>query len=232
MAMFRYPDPTPIMPQLQGFSIKKRALTAAPVFPAVSGRETTVLTQAFPLWEFELTYEYLRSGTDNITSYQQYLALREYEKIATLFLACKGRYGRFFFSDPGDNSRSVQTIGTGNGVRTRFRVVRSLGIGAMTSVEPVGGVDLADFIPLVEVNGSPVDPGDFYIDGNDLQTLVFFSPPVGAITMKFYYYYYCQFMEDLQDFEEFMANLHRISTLKFRSTKDCATDSVNPYIFL
>lgn len=219
------------MPQLQGFSIKKRAVTATPVFPAVNGRETTVLTQAFPIWEFELTYEFLRTGTDNVIAYQQYLALREYEKIAAVFLACKGRYGRFFFGDPGDRSRPAQYIDTGDGVRTRFRVVRSLSSGALTSIEPVGGVDMANAIS-VTVNGSPAAPGSFYIDANDLQTLVFFSPPVGQIIMSFYYFYYCQFMEDIQHFEEFMANLHRVATLKFRSTKDCATDSVNPYMLV
>jgi hypothetical protein len=234
VAMFRYPDPTPIMPQLQGFSIKKKATMNGTVFPSVSGRETRILTQAFPLWEFELTYEALRTRTENIDPYTQYNALTQYEKIAAVFLACKGRYGRFFFADPGDNSRTGQFIGTGNGSRTRFRVVRSISTGPLTFVEPVGGVNITSHIPVVKLNGVVQSGGSWFIDSNDLQTLTFFSPPSAGVTilMDFYYYYYCQFLDDLQNFEEFMYNLHRIASLKFRSTKDCATDSVDPYMFL
>jgi hypothetical protein len=226
--MFRFPDPTPILPQLQTFNIKKRPLLPGTVFPSVSGRETSILTQAFPVWEFELIFDGLRTQTENVTFYQRYLGLNEYERIAAVFLTCLGRYGRFFYSDKSDHSRLDQIIATGDGSRTRFRIIRSVGtLGGLNFSEPIGGINLTDFTPIVKVSEVP-QLGNWLIE-DDLQTIAFNDPPFGLITMDFWYYYYCEWMNDKNDFEEFVTNLHRSEGVKFRSTKDCAEDALNPY---
>ncbi len=228
--MFRYPDPTPTLVQLQGFSVKKTPVWATTVPIAISGTETQILTQAFPLWAFELTYELLRTKTQNITPDTQWRNFVEYEQIAVLFLACKGQYGRFFFQDPSDCSRAGQLIGIGNGVWTDFRLVRTFGYGSLAFTEPVGAIDLSQTIT-VYLDGV-VAAGWSILD--DLQTIQFTSAP-GAdvqITIDFHYLFYCRFLEDVVDFEEFMNDLHTLRSLRFRSTKDCRSDAPNPYFLM
>jgi hypothetical protein len=228
--MFRFPNPTPILPQLQTFGIKKRPLLPGTVFPSISGRETSILTQASPVWEFELVYESLRTQTENVTFYQQYIGHNDYERIAAVFLTCLGRYGRFFYHDRSDYSRFDQIIASGDGVKTRFRIIRSVGtLGGLNFSEPIGGIDILNFTPIVKINEVP-QLSNWLIE-NDLQTIAFNTAPgAGAlITMDFWFYYYCEWLNDNNDFEEFMRNLHRSTGVKFRSTKDCAEGAPNPY---
>lgn len=231
--MFRFPDPTPILPQLQSFSIKKKPLTGAAVFPAVSSEETQVLTHAYPLWEFELTYEGLRTKTQNITPDLEWRFYQEYERILAVFIAVRGQYGRFYYKDHSDFSRELQFIGVGNGTTTRFRLIRTIGRGDLATIEPVGGVSFEQ-IPIIYVNGVPQAVDAWFIDANDYQTLEFFvAPPNGTtIAAKFYYYYYCRFVEDLPKFEEFVRNLHMLQGFRFRSTKDCGPNTPNGYPFV
>lgn len=211
---------------LQGFSVHKKIVTASNIFQTVRGNETRVLTQAFPVWEFQLTYEGLRTETENIIKYDQYSQLTDYERILAVFLTCKGSYGRFFFSDPSDYSRGDQFIGVGNSVRTKFRLVRTIGSGGLEYTEPVGGADLS-FTPIVKVNGV-VQPFGWLVL-SDFQTLEFSSPPIGNVTITYQYFYYCRFTKDIEEFEEFAHNLHSMQTLEFRSTKDTDRMTPNPW---
>ena len=199
-------------------------------YSSVNGADTQILTHAYPLWEFELTYESLRTQTQNIIPYTQWPDFNQYERIAAVFLACRGQYGRFYYRDHSDSSRTLQFIDVGNGVRKRFRMIRSFGQGDLVTFEPVGGVDLGTAIPIIYVGGTP-QPTGWYIDATDNQTLVFDTAPVGTIAAKFYFYYYCRFLEDLTEFSEFMRNLHQLGRLRFRSVKDCDETSPNAYPF-
>ncbi len=218
---FVYPSPTPILPTLNGFSVHKKPIWAALPEESVSGREVTYATAAFPLWEFELTYEVLRSETQNIFPDPYYAPNLEFEAIATVFLACRGQYGRFFYDDLTDDSRAGQFLGTGNDVQTVFPMVRTIGFGATTITETVGGVNIGAGVR-VYLNGISVPSLGNWSIGSDLQTLVFNIPPnVGVtVTSDFYFYYLCRFLEDMTDFEQFYHNLWLVKALKFRSVKD------------
>lgn len=230
MAIFRYPDPTPVLPYLHGFSVKKKPTGTSSIFEAASGKQTRVLTQAFPVWEFDLTYELLATQTQNqlldLDIDFQHIDRINYERILVVFLACKGRYGRFFFQDPSDYSRKEQNIGTANGSRTKFRLVRSISSGDLEYIEPVGGIDLS-ITPIVKVGNAIHLTGWTILP--DLQTIEFDSAPFGIVTISYQYFYYCEFLDDLEDFEEFMRNFHTLQSLKFRSTKDCDKDAPNPW---
>jgi len=216
MAIFIYPDPTPVMPTLNGFSVHKKPIFAATVAEAVSGRAVMGANAAFPLWEFDLTYEVLRSQTQNREPDTYYSPNVEFEAIASLFLACAGSYGRFWYNDPTDNSRTGQVIGTGDGVSATFQIIRSFGTGNTSLVEPVGGLNY--LLPYTFYdNGTPTA----ITLANNNRTITFASAPTlgHSITGDFSYYFYCRFLEDGADFEQFMHNLWLLRSLKFRSVK-------------
>lgn len=216
MTIFIYPDPTPVMPTLNGFSVHKKPTFASVLAEAVSGRAVMGTNAAFPLWDFELTYEVLRSQTQNRVPDTYYSPNVEFEAIASLFLACAGSYGRFWYDDPTDNSRTAQVIGTSDGVSLTWQIIRTYGIGSVSFTEPVGGLN--DSLPYTFYdNGSPVA----VTLANNNRTITFAAPITAGhlITGDFSYYFYCRFLEDGADFEQFMHNLWSLRTLRFRSVK-------------
>jgi hypothetical protein len=214
---FVFPNPTPIFPVLPGFgySVHKRPTWATIEFMAVSGRRVSSPQQALPLWEIEVTFEFLRDQTQNQVPWQQYPGKHEFQAISELFLACAGKYGQFFFTDPTDFSRTGQIIATGDGVTTVFTVPRTWGSGVLQITEPVGSINT---LQNVYLNGVVQPSSAFSFAGNQL---TFLSPPAGGvvITADFTFYYLCQFLEDQHDYEEFMANLWTLKSCKMRSVK-------------
>ena len=213
---FYYPVPTPVFPVLRsGFRFGLKPVFATAVLTTVNGVEIRSAQQAFPLWEIRMTYELLADRTQNAVIDPNLADYNELQQICGLFLVCKGQYGRFFFSNPVDNSRSGQVIQTGDGVTNTFRVIRNWG----SFVEPVGAVNIDEAIN-VYLNGVLQDPGDWEID-SDLINLVFSTPPPdgAVITMDFFYYYFCRWLEDVQDFEQFYQHLWEFKSCVFRSAK-------------
>lgn len=219
MALFLYPTPTPVLPTLNGFSVRKRPVFASIPQQAVSGREITGAVQAYPLWEFELTYEILRSRTLNQVVSSYTVPYLELEQLMLVYLVCDGPYGRFYYDDPTDNSRLAQTIATANGTTDEFRAYRTLSTGSTDFTEPVGGINENETI---SVYFDGVLQSDSVWDiSSDKQNFTFSSPPANGvvITADFSYYYLCQFLDDVLDFGQFMSNRWSVKSLRFRSVK-------------
>jgi hypothetical protein len=219
MALFLYPTPTPVLPALNGFSIRKKPAFASLVQEAVSGREITAAVQSYPLWEFDLTYEILRSKTQNQVLDNYKAPLLEYEQLSIVYLVCSGPYGRFYYDDLSDNSRTAQVIATADGAADEFRAYRTLSSGSTGFTEPVGGINDNEAINIY-FDGI-LQSSSIWSVSADKQNFVFTSPPSAGvvITADFYYYYLCQFLDDTADFEQFMSNRWAVRSLKFRSVK-------------
>lgn len=214
-----FPSPTPILPTLNGFSVHKKPTYASMSATTVSGREITVANQAFPLWEFELTYEVLREQTQNQIIDANKAPHIELERISQFFLANSGQYGRFFYDDPTDNSRTGQMIGTGDGVTTVFRAYRTVGFGNFAFTEPVGGIRVATAFYL---DGIPqiLSAWEVTEDLSSIRCINGLIPPPGVVaSLDFSYYYFCRFIEDIMDFDQFYHNLWALRSFKFRSVK-------------
>ena len=224
------PDPTPVLPTLNGFSVKKKPVYASIPQTMVSGWENRILLQAFPLWEFELTYEVLRSETQNISLYAQNSPHIELEQLMWVFLACGGQYGRFYYNDPTDYNRAGQAIGVGDGTTTDFRIVRTWGYGDLAGIEPVGAMNTEQF-PVVYLSGVAVGNLDWNLSA-DLQTIEFVTAPADTvvITADFSFYYRCRFLVDLIEMEQFVTNKWLLQSLRFQTVKDCDLTTPNPYI--
>lgn len=186
----------------------------------MSGKETRSTRQAFPLWEFELTYELLQDRTQNIVP-DSNIPTNELSPIVGLFLVCKGQHGRFYYSCPWDNSRTGQFIVTADGVTAEFRLKRSIAAPPnMIFEEYIGGIDPSTTMR-VYVNGSESFTPTNWSLGADNNSIVFVSPPgAGAVvTADFSFFYFCRFLDDIQDYENFYHHLWTVKSLKFRSAK-------------
>jgi hypothetical protein len=123
----------PSFPSLagQGWSVHKKPLFSTRVASHASGREARTPFFSYPLYEFELTFDALDSGS-------RYPGLGSYglQSLMGLFLSVQGQFGTFLYTDPTDNAVISQTIASGDGTTTAFPFVRTLG----GFTEPVGWV--------------------------------------------------------------------------------------------
>jgi hypothetical protein len=70
----------------------------------------------FPRWEWEVTYDVLRSDSN-----------AEFQTLVGFFNARQGSFDSFLYSDTYDNSVTTQNIGGGTGTATAFQLVRTFG---------------------------------------------------------------------------------------------------------
>lgn len=190
----------------QGWSVHKRPTFSTRVASHVSGREVRSPLYAYTLYEFELTFDGLASGS----SYPG-IGNASLQSLMGLYLQCEGQYGTFLYADPTDNAVTNQGIGTGDGATASFMLQRALG----GFLEPVSWVlSVAN----VYLNGLTQTSGWSLVQPNMLQFTL--APASGTvITADFSYAFVCRFLDDQEDFENFMSGLWKVNSLKFRSVK-------------
>lgn len=197
---------TDVFPELPGvtWSVKKTPRFKTLVKEAISGREYRASVMAYPIWEIDVSFEFLRAG-----------AFAELETLLGFFLLRKGAFESFYFDDLSDNSVSNQLFGAGDGTTTAFQLVRGYGAAGFVFVEPV-----------VALNGSPAikKAGVLQSTGYSVSAtgLVTFTvpPAVGAqLTWSGGYYYNVRFKEDVQDFNQFMRRLWEAKKVSLVSVK-------------
>lgn len=206
--------PIPVFPTLpESFPVK-----VSPVMDTITGttkslREMRVAQQQFPLWDIELCFEELRDQTQNQTPFSAFSGFTQFEALCQTWLMMYGQAGVFLFDAPWDDSRTGQQIGTGDGATTTFVIYRTWGTGSTAVALPVGCVNN---IAQVQINGATVSSSTYSIV---LNKITFTTPPGNslAITLTFSFYYLCRFVEDEQDYEEFMQNRWTVKSLKFRA---------------
>lgn len=191
----------------QGWSVHKKPTFNTIVAAATSGREVRDSLWQYPLWEFEVLFDGLNSTSSSYPG----LGAQSLQSLMGLFLQSGGQFGTFLYTDPTDNSVVDQGIATGDGSTATFTMGRSLG----GFTEPVGWVTS---IANVYLNGLNQASGWSLTTPN---SLVFGSAPgSGAvITADFAYAFNCRFLDDSEDFEQFMQNLWKVDSLKFRSVR-------------
>lgn len=207
--------PEPVFPSLpgQGWSVFKKPIFATRKQSGTSGRELRLADQVYPIWEFTLTFNFLRDKWDIRAGVGiGFGGAGSYDELRTLmgfFLARQGSYQPFLFDDPTDNSLTGQLLGAGDGSNAAFQLYRTMG----AFVEPITAPHT---VSAVYVDG--VDPGGWSVDdATGIVTMA--SPPAaaGVVTADFSYYFRCRFSDDEAEFENFMYQLWSVKTLKFRS---------------
>lgn len=216
----------PVFPALAGqdFSVRKKPVFSTIVANHVSGREVRYGNYLNPVWNFELKFE----GLDG-TSSGQYggLGAQSLQALMGLFLQMQGQYGTFLFYDPTDYTVKNQAFGTGDGTTTSFQLQRTLGAFSESVTQPVLQSMMLNFPGSLPVSASPpvisvagvVQTSSAYTISNGLVT--FSSAPLtgSALTWSGYFGFLCRFDGDSLDFEQFMANLWKAESVKFRSLR-------------
>jgi uncharacterized protein (TIGR02217 family) len=190
----------------QGWSVHKRPTFSTRVASHVSGREVRSALFSYTLYEYELTYDGLSSNA----AYPG-LGAQSLQSLMGLYLQCEGQYGTFLYTDPSDCSVSGQGIATGDGATTSFTFLRALG-GFVEPVSWVTGVSNIYVNSVAQTSGWTLSQPN---------TLTFASAPASgaAISADFFYAFQCRFLDDQEDFENFMNGLWQMQSLKFRSVK-------------
>ncbi len=191
----------------KGWSVHKKPMFSTLVASHVSGREVRDALYVNPIWEFELTFD----GLDSSSATYPGLGGSSLQSLMGLFLSCQGQYSTFLYTDPTDNNVTAGGIATGDAATTTFTFARYMG----TFFEPVGWVTA---VSNVYLNGTNQPSGWSLTTPN---SLVFGSPPGSgvAIAATFTYAFQCRFAADDLDFEEFMQNLWKAESVKFRSVR-------------
>jgi uncharacterized protein (TIGR02217 family) len=190
----------------QGWSVHKRPTFSTRIANHVSGREVRQSLYAYTLYEFELTFD----GLSSDAAYPG-IGASSLQSLMGLYLQCEGQYGTFLYTDPTDNAVAGQGIATGDGATTSFIFQRTFG----GFIEPVGWVSS---VANVYLNGVAQTSGWSLAQPNTLSFTA--APATGAVvTADFSYAFVCRFLDDQEDFEEFMSGLWQVQSLKFRSVK-------------
>lgn len=152
------PVSTEIFPTLIGlsFNVHKKPSFRTRISSAVSGQEVRNAFMQFPIWMYELTYDYIPD-----------LASSSLQVLMGFFLSRQGSFDTFLFLDPDDNATvDSQVLGVGDDVTLQFFMQRTFGGFS----EPVGQVNLDD--PVVvhqtdpEPHTVPVTPGPYTVTVN------------------------------------------------------------------
>ena len=192
----------------QGWSVHKKPTFNTIVATATSGREVRDSLWQYPLWEFELVFD----GLDSTASSYPGLGGQSLQSLMGLFLQSGGQFGTFLYTDPTDNAVVNQGIATGDGSTTTFTMGRSLG----GFTEPVGWVTAISNVYLNGVNqasGWSADRRRIRWCSAPRRAPASSSPqasPTPSIAA---------FSTTREDFEQFMQNLWKVDSLKFRSVR-------------
>lgn len=198
----------PTLPGL-GWSLHKQPNWSTRVATHQGGREIRAASQQYPVWDFELTFEVLPSGG----AYQG-AGTDGFQTLMDFYLARQGQFDTFLFQDPSDCAVVEGQIGVADGVTATFTLTRSFAGGF---AEPVGYV-FGGGLSAVYVGGSAVSSSLYTFTPPN--TLTFATAPAsgaGPVAASFDFYFSVRFAEDMNDFEQFMANLWQVKTLKLRS---------------
>ncbi|HWK45132.1 MAG TPA: DUF2460 domain-containing protein [Stellaceae bacterium] len=195
---------TAIFPALPGlaFDVKRRPFFSTRIQTSASGREVRAPLFVNPLWEWDLTYQLLRSDAAHL----------EWQTLLGFYLQQRGPYTPFYFTDLSDFQLTNQVIATGDGSTTIFPVVRNLG----GFVEPVGGINTG--APISLSIGGQAQVAGYAISGN---TITFASAPasgaVVAVTLAFYFL--ARFADDNVELNNFASNFWELRKLTLRSVR-------------
>jgi uncharacterized protein (TIGR02217 family) len=217
-----------IFPTLAGLTwdIKPVPTWSTVVQKSKNRARTALLNDPYPLWTFELSYEFLRgpaypqpqppASTNNPQGYS------ELDQIVGFYNQMRGSFDNFLLDlgqltqRPGESTvRGVQ-IGTGDGTTTTFYLQREYG-GFMDEVQnPVGPV-------FITVNGV-LSPGTGSIPawtpGANGAINFTAAPALNAvITADFHWRFRCCFAEDSLGLEGFMYQLYELQSLKLEEVK-------------
>jgi uncharacterized protein (TIGR02217 family) len=194
-----------IFPTLMGlgFNVVKRPKGSVEKQASVSGFETRIGYWSYPMYEWDLTFDFLRDFQRCPTGPQSIIS--ELKLLMGFYVAMSGSLTAFYYDDPDDNTMVGQPLGTADGIATDFPVMQTYGDPSygVTVTQPVGGINGVT----VYLNGI-MQPGTgaYTIVGDPSAFYIRFPAPLApgiVVTADVNSYFLVRFKEDSADFEKF-----------------------------
>jgi uncharacterized protein (TIGR02217 family) len=188
------------------WDVLKTSISSTRVLTARSGIEYRAANWSYGKYKWQLTYSVLRQNRNGLTELQTLLGF---------CLQMQGMYSSFLYTDPTDNSVTLQGLGSGNSTQTVFPLVRTF--GGVTEPNLV-----ANSVSAVYLNGTPtsaytlVQVGAYGIDAISFNS----APGAGVlITATFTYYFPVRFLQDDPEFNNFSYQFWALKKISFQSVK-------------
>jgi len=168
---------------------------------SVSGKRKAIALMSYPIWTFGVSYSYL---SDNGLPHDDIHTLMGF------FLARQGNFDAFFFNDKTDNFAQNQIVGIGDGITNQFQLIRSYG----GFIEPVFAIKGT---PIITING--IKTTAFTLSPRGMIT--FTTPPAYGSQIKatFGFYYRVAFVQQENEFDNFMQGIWESKSLQFETVK-------------
>ncbi len=200
-----------VFPVLDGleYSVKRRAEFKTQVFDAVSGKESRASLRQYPKTKFLLSFEFLVEDEED----------QQMVELLSFILRHLGMGKGFLFDDPVDNYVLNRFVGTGNGSRTDWQLMRNFG-GFIEPVKNINRVvnpeDEADISPYIYLDGvKQTEGGDYTVSDEGLLQFVV-APGSGVdIRATFNFYYRVRFTNDGYDIDEIAQGLFESKEIEF-----------------
>lgn len=187
----------PTLPGLM-FPTQKQPEFSTAIKKSVSGKEYRAAFMQYPLWTFDLTYEFLRNG----------MAGNDLNTLLGFFLARQGSFDNFLYTEASDYQAVDNSFGVGDGSTTQFQLVRTLG----TFVEPVQNVNV---LTNIKANGTVVSSSGYTLGSTGIVTFST-APALNAVlTWSGTFYYRVRFTQDTSQFSQFMQDLWENKKVQF-----------------
>lgn len=206
------------LPGIQ-FDYVRRYLWNTGYQQALSGKVSTVAFRAFPLVQFEYSFEFLRDGESEFTT-----GAPDITAIVGLFNAVHGRWDTFLHTDPdfntidpGAQATKFGTFGYGTGSQLAFQLTatyqNSGGPGQPELIQNLNGT------PILYANGTAIPSSEYSIGSTGIVTFGSGYAPASGVTLTWSgsWYYRCRFDEDKYDWKKMMYGLWSAEKLSFTS---------------
>ena len=193
-----------VFPELPGLRPNLQRTVMAPtveIRTTPSLREYRARNSALPRYLYRLSFEVLRTTA----------ALPELQQLVGFFNTQGGPFDSFLIRDPVDYTVTDEPIGTGNGTRTVFELVRAMG-GHTESVPYIGATNA---ITNVKIAGTPTTS---YTHAGGVITFAS-APASGSITWTGTYYRRVRFRSDNLALEQLLGDLWQGQSVELISVK-------------
>jgi uncharacterized protein (TIGR02217 family) len=197
--------PLPVVPQgAVAWPVKKSPSFKTVVQTPASNRgENRIALAPYPIWLFELDFEFLKGDMQATASALQ--------NMVGFFGYMQGAANDWLFEDPFDNAVTTAQFAIGDGATTVFQLTRSVGL----LVDIVQNVST---VPELFANGVPIATSAYTISTTGVVTFTTAPTAGAALTWTGNFWFRCRFLEDeLEDLDEFLYQFWELKSLKFKS---------------
>lgn len=201
-----------------GWSIQRTVIWgAADRQTNVSGTEVSKSLWSYPMYQWQVIYNVLRTGTLEGTAYT------EMQQLLGFYNGRNGGTDSFLYTDGDDNKVTNQTIGLGDGTTTVFKLQRAFGSAASEPIyAPTLSLTFNVYLNDVLQSAANYTVTPWGTTNSNGPGCVIFNTAPGAgvrITASFSFYWPCRFVEDQCVFEKMMQGYYRVQKIAFQSIK-------------